>query len=503
MDITTITDYLVDQGEFIGEEEIEQIKNLLNKDITELKNYFASTFPDADMTAFFAKHYVQERPSEGKISILKSFEKTPKKRQVQDFVKHFTHRFKAIEGMLRHRSELQGLTSIARVKGKKDREKISIIGMVIESSQTKNGHYIFTVEDLSGTIKVLVNKDNTQLIEEAKEVLFDDIIGITGTANGDIVFSDSIIFPDVPLSKELRKSPYDHYAVFFSDIEFGSKEFMKKEFHKLLLWLNGKVGTLQQREIAKKTKYVIITGDIVDGVGIYPGQEQDLDITDVREQYVVAAKYLDKIPKHMKIVICAGNHDVGRIAEPQLPLPKDYAKPLWDLENVIMVSNPAYLMLDKTEDFPGLTLLMYHGGSLTWYADQIPRIRAAGGQKCADDLMIALLKRRHMAPAHGSSLYVPDPDEDALIIDPIPDIFVTGHIHRAQSKNYRNVTCINSSCWTAITENQEKRGLEPQPGRAFVVSLKTREVKMLNFSGMKDSTSVAEYRRMKAAQEGK
>jgi DNA polymerase II small subunit len=168
-----------------------------------------------------------------------------------------------------------------------------------------------------------------------------------------------------------------------------------------------------------------------------------------------------------------------------------------------MVSNPAYLALDKTDDFLGITLLMYHGGSLPWYADNIPSIRRAGGQKCADDLMIALLKRRHMCPAHGAYLYVPDPDEDALIIDPIPDIFVTGHVHRAQTKNYRNVTCINSSCWTAITENQEKRGLEPQPGRAFVVSLKTREVKMLNFSTVKDTKSVAEYRRQKEEQEEK
>lgn len=499
MDVTTITNYLVDGGEFVEQEHIDTIKKLLASDNDKeaaLKNYFAQEFPDIDATAFFAKYY-NEKPFEGKVSILKSFEKTPKKRVVQDFVKHFTHRFKFMENLLRNRSELQGLSSIARIKGKQDKEKVSCIAMVMEASDTKNGHRILTVEDMSGTIKVLINKDSP-LLEESKEILIDDIIGITGTAGGDIIFSDSIIYPDVPLSKELKKSPYDNYAVFFSDIEFGSKEFLKREFQRLILWLNGKMGTLEQRKVAKKVKYVVITGDVVDGAGIYPGQEDDLEIPDVKKQYEQAAYYLSKIPKHIKIIVCAGNHDVGRIAEPQLPLPKDYAQSLWDLDNVIMVSNPAYLLLDKTEDFPGILLLMYHGGSLPWYADNIPRIRAAGGQKCADDIMIALLKRRHMAPAHGSYLYVPDPDEDALIIDPIPDIFVTGHIHRAQTKNYRNVTCINSSCWTAITENQEKRGLEPQPGRAFVVSLKTREVKMLNFSLVKDTKTVAEYRRAKA-----
>ena len=96
--------------------------------------------------------------------------------------------------------------------------------------------------------------------------------------------------------------------------------------------------------------------------------------------------------------------------------------------------------------------------------------------------MIELLKRRHLAPSHGSTLYVPDRTEDPLFIDKVPDVFLTGHIHRAQTKNYRNVTVINSSAWVAVSEDNLKRGLEPQVGRAFVMSLKTRQVKLMNFS---------------------
>ncbi|MFW6378511.1 MAG: hypothetical protein ACOCZV_00650, partial [Nanoarchaeota archaeon] len=124
-------------------------------------------------------------------------------------------------------------------------------------------------------------------------------------------------------------------------------------------------------------------------------------------------------------------------------------------------------------------------------------------QKVADEIMVELLKRRHVAPSHSSTMYVPDDKEDPLLIDPIPDIFATGHIHRAQSRNYRNVTCINTSCWTAITEDQEKRGLEPQPARVMLISLKTRDVKALNFSTTKDVTSVAEYKDMKKSHEKK
>lgn len=92
-----------------------------------------------------------------------------------------------------------------------------------------------------------------------------------------------------------------------------------------------------------------------------------------------------------------------------------------------------------------------------------------------------LLQKRHLAPTHTSNRYVPDADADPLIINKIPDFFITGHIHRVSVSNYKNVTLINASCWTGITEDQEKRGLENQPAKVPIINLKTREVKVINF----------------------
>lgn len=502
MDLTTITNYLVENGEFVDDNILQDINLLLSSTHHHqlnqaLNNFFSSKFPDLDTISFFAKYFPKQK-SDTRVFIKKSFEKTPTKRTVQDFVKHFTVRFKFLEQLLKNRAEMQGLISINRARAKTDKETISVIGAILEIDETKNGHYILQLEDLSGVIKVLIHKDNTDVLEIAKDLVRDEVIGVVGSAGKDIVFANAIIHPDVPLSKELKKSPYDHYAVFFGDAHFCSTDFLETEFNRLLLWLNGKLGTLSQRQIAKKTKYVFFVGDVVEGVSVYPGQEDDLTIKDIKGQYKKAAEYLSKIPSHIKIIICPGNHDVGRIAEPQLPIDKEYAPDLWALPNVIMVSNPSLVSIDKSEDFEGIDVLIYHGYSLIYYSDAIQSIRATGGQKKVDDIMIYLLKCRHLAPTHGSTMYIPDPHEDALLIDEVPDIFVTGHIHRAQSKNYRNVTCINSSGWTAIKEDQEKRGLEPQPARAFTVSLKTREVKAMNFSTTKDASSVAEYRKMKA-----
>ncbi|NQU79379.1 DNA polymerase II small subunit, partial [Candidatus Woesearchaeota archaeon] len=96
------------------------------------------------------------------------------------------------------------------------------------------------------------------------------------------------------------------------------------------------------------------------------------------------------------------------------------------------------------------------------------------------------MQRRHLAPTHKSTLYLPDTDKDSLVIDKIPDFFVTGHIHRVAASNYRNITMLSCSCWLEKTEFQEKLGLHPQPGRAILVNLQTRKVKILKFYDDKD-----------------
>ena len=72
-------------------------------------------------------------------------------------------------------------------------------------------------------------------------------------------------------------------------------------------------------------------------------------------------------------------------------------------------------------------------------------------------------------------------ETDPLVIEKIPDFFVSGHIHRATVSNYRNVTLLNCSCWMSQTDYQEKRGLVPQPARAIYVDLQTRKTKILSF----------------------
>jgi len=257
--------------------------------------------------------------------------------------------------------------------------------------------------------------------------------------------------------------------------------FLSNEFEKFVKWLNCEVGNEEQKKLAAKVKYLFIIGDLVDGVAIYPEQDQELEIKDIYEQYNQCARYLSMIRKDINIIICGGNHDALRLSEPQPCLDKRYAKAIYDLPNVTIVSNPAIVNIHSKEGFPGFDILLYHGYSFDYYVANIDSIKSNGGYERADLVMKFLLQKRHLAPTHGSSLYIPDVEEDALVIEKVPDFFVSGHIHKANISNYKNITMICCSCWQSKTTFQERVGHNPEPAKVPIVNLKTREVKLIGF----------------------
>ncbi len=471
---------LIEKGVLVSPELIEQeIDDSLVKEITD---FFGDSldYLDKEIIDNFQKQKTKEE--ENKLIITQTYNNPPKKRTYQDFVNVFNNRYNNIASILRTRRELEGTTTISRLKDMPN-ERVSMIGMIQDKNYTKNQAIILALEDPTGIVTVIIRKDdnNKELYDTANDLVLDEVIGVTGKTSGNAVFADNIIFPDIPLNKELKKGPKEEYLVCLGDTHFGTNVFMEKEFRKFIDWINCRAGSEEQKNVARKVKYLVLTGDIVEGVGVYPSQEEDLEIKDITEQYEEAAKWIKQIPSHIKIIITTGNHDAGRLSEPQEPPPREFSQALWDIPNVTMISNPGYVNIGKTKDFPGFDLLLYHGGSLIYYADNIPSIRSAGGQKRSDLIMKFLLQRRHLAPTHGSTLYLPDAEKDYLLIDLVPDFFITGHIHRSSVSDYRGVSMINASCWTETTDDQVKRGLEPLPARVTLINLKTRQPKIMNY----------------------
>jgi len=410
-----------------------------------------------------------EGKNEGNFKILQAYNDKSRKIGVQDFVKHFKNRFETIRNILRDRPELQNLISINKITG--DKQGISLIGMVYSKRVTKNKNIILEIEDTTGRVNALISQNKAEVYEKAKDILIDDIIGIKCSGSREIVFVNDLIYPDVFI-QEKKKNQEEEFVVFTSDTHIGSRNFLEKNFEKFIGWLNGDYG-----DEATKVKYLFIVGDTVDGVGVHPSQESFLTIKDLREQYKKLAEYLGKLRKDIKIILCPGQHDGTRLAEPQPAPSKDIAADLYEMENVYFVSNPALIQIGDA----GFKVLMYHGDSLHDFISEIGALRLNRGQDTPAKAVRELLKRRHLAPMHSKAVYIPC-EEDHLVIREVPDIITTGEMHRGDVDLYNNVLIICNSCWQSTTPFEEKMGNHPIPCKVSLLNLKTRELKIMDFS---------------------
>jgi len=317
---------------------------------------------------------------------------------------------------------------------------------------------------LTGIARVIVSKE--ELVSKAKEIVCDEVIGVSGFGNKDVIFATELFFPDILLLKP-RKLKEEKHAAFIADTHVGSDKFLEENFFRFIEWLNNS-------EEGKKVNYLFLVGDNVDGVGIYPGQEKELAILDIYEQYKRLAELLRKIRKDVKIFICPGGHDSVRTLQPQPKIPEKFAPDLWKMENTFLLTNPARVNLS------GFEILLYHGDSYDFYRDNVEGLRQKAKSK-PDVIMKFLLKKRHLAPSYGSEAIIPT-KEDSLVIKSPPDLFVSAHVHKNSIASYNNILLISCSCWQSKTAYQEKLGHEPDYCKVPVVNLKTRKIRVFDFN---------------------
>ncbi len=390
------------------------------------------------------------------------------------FVEMFKDRYERLRDLLLHRAELRNAISIGRLKDARNLEgEITVIGLVRTKSKTKSGNYILELEDPTGVVSVFVREEASKL---AGYVVEDEVIGVRGTFNGNFLYASNIVFPGIPIPTGVNKVEDPVAAVFISDLHYGSKQFMVDIERRFLGWINDK-----NDELASKVKYIFIAGDLVDGIGIYPEQEADLLIKDIYKQYELLERFIERIPEHIAVVLCPGNHDAVRSAEPQPPIPKDFVPNLYSMDNVFLATNPAYVRIHAMDGEVGVLVLMYHGYSFTSMIDAMTPIRKHGTTH-PQYVMREILKKRHLAPTYGCVIQAPYP-KDQLVIDKVPDIFHTGDLHSHGVDNYKGVTLISSSTFQGQTAFMDRVGHVANPGKVTVVELNTRNVKVLDFCG--------------------
>lgn len=413
------------------------------------------------------------------IKILSSPVILAKKIEVKDFVKHFRNRYNSLKEVLQQRKELEGLISIDKIVG--NNRNFSIIGIITSKKITKNKNLLLEVEDLTGKARLLINQNKEEVYKKSKEILLDDIIGFKVSGSRDFLFVNDLFYPDSFLV-EKHAADEEVYALFISDMHLGSTHFLESSFLKFIDWLNGKNCDEKQKEILKKIRYLFVLGDSVDGAGIYPGQEKDLKIKDIKKQYEKLAEFYKKIPNSINIIQCAGQHDAVRVAVPQPQVGGDFAESLTKIDNLYLVSNPSLVEIECNEDKSGIKVLMYHGaGVIPYIINEIEELRLGNAQSTPAKAIKHLLLRRHLAPSHGGFVYIPNMEEDNLVIKEVPDIITTGDMHRLDIDKYNGVLIICNSCWQTQTAFEEKVGNQPDYCKIPALNLKTKEIKILDF----------------------
>jgi DNA polymerase II small subunit len=410
----------------------------------------------------------------GAVKLISSLSFPQRKIEVRDFVNHFKLRYNALKEVL-EKGDYDNLSSIRKVGI--NQGSYVIIGAVLNKRVTKNKNILLEVEDLTGRGPVLVNKNKAEIFEKGKNLMLDDIVAFKVSGNSEMLFVNDIIFPESKLEEE-RVSDYDECVAFSSDFHIGSTMFLEEELLRFVKWINGVEGNPEQREIGKKIKYLFLTGDNIDGVSHYPGQEKFLNEKTSYSQYKKVEEILRLVRDDVEIIMCPGQHDSVWLGEPQPAIGEKWAPGLHKIPNLHLVPNPSLVEVDG-----GFKILMYHGASINQFINEMPELRTKYGHREPTRVVEEMLKRRHLAPMHGLVDYIPCEKKDSLVIDVVPDIIATADQHRAEVARRKGVLLIASSCWQSMTPFEEKVGNSPIPCRVPVFNLKSREVKMFDFSG--------------------
>ena len=380
----------------------------------------------------------------------------------EEFVGTFQDRYDRLAGLLRGRVNHRPAEAIQAMPGGSDAE---MIGLVDDIRSTASGHWIVELEDTTGTFPCLIMKDRA-FAPLVDDLLLDECLAVQGTLadDGGIMFVDSLHFPDVPRTHKPSTADRHVQAALISDVHVGSQEFAQDAWDRFAEWLH--------TPEAEAVEYLLIGGDMVEGVGVYPDQDEELDVVDIYDQYRAFAEELKKVPGDMEIVMIPGNHDAVRLAEPQ-PAFTEELRDIMSAHDARFTGNPSTVTVE------GVSVLMYHGVSLDEVIAELPEEKASYDEP--HKAMYQLLKKRHVAPQYGGHTRVAPEEKDYLVIDEVPDVFHTGHVHKLGWGKYHNVLAVNSGCWQEQTDFQKSVNIDPDYGYAPILDLDTLDMTVRKF----------------------
>lgn len=154
------------------------------------------------------------------IKIIKKFIQPKGTFSITDLTNIFNQRYNFLSKILQKRIELINLISINKIT--KRMKKFSIIGIIRKKDEENK---LIEVEDPTGNITLHIKQNS---------LLLDTVLGFVCERKEDKFIVERIVFPDIPLRKEINKTSEDVYCLFVSDFHLNSNQnFLEKFFEKV------------------------------------------------------------------------------------------------------------------------------------------------------------------------------------------------------------------------------------------------------------------------------
>jgi len=462
MSVSQIFAKLVSKGFYVEPDAIQKLSDIATEDIPSFISWLNKENVQK-VSAETIGRFKTYRTIEYGICVTDYSDKIKITATPQDWVKYFNSRYNKIKSILA--KKIGPADRIADLKVAQG--KVNIIGQVYEQITTKKGHQMWVIEDPHGRCRAIIMKSKKELTNKARWVLSDSVIALSGAVSpdGGAIFVDDIELPDIPYVKWPNGS--NGKIVFLSDTHIGSK-------YALTTFLDNAIDEINQ---IKDLRAVVHLGDLCDSRGVFPTQEKELIIKSFADQYKTAAAHLSKLRQDIPVFLLPGNHSLGgasnKIPAPSVPLTEDTA-PLHSLPNIRPLSDPAELIINNK-----IRILLTHGVSL--HAIFV----AYGLSPMTESIIIAMrafLQHRHLSPIYGvrQSQVVPT-HEDYLVIDNVPHLIASAHIHIAAQGEYKGVKLLNTGSMQAETPYMRSQGIIVTPPSYAILDISNGNIETRSF----------------------
>lgn len=180
------------------------------------------------------------------VRIMRKFEERKTPLTIEDAIQYFYDRYEKLRKILSLRIDLVNLISINKISP--SMKKFSLIGMVKEKdAELKTAE----LEDTSGT--AIINFPQ-EMKDEYKMIVEDEVIGAVCTFKDNEIVVERIFWPDIPLTRQIKRSEEEIECLILSGLDFKSEKFNKHSYEKFLSFL--------EKKSTKKVALIVLGQDL-------------------------------------------------------------------------------------------------------------------------------------------------------------------------------------------------------------------------------------------------